>query len=115
MAGNVAKRAKGKWRARYRDEAGKEHSRHFDRKIDAQQWLDQVANVRRHATTGEAPSLRFDRDERWHLQPLAPRRYTSLLLPASVAAAPAAARPRPVVEVEKRPLSAYARLTGGVA
>lgn len=80
-----------------------------------QQWLDQVANVRRHATTGEAPRLRFDRDERWHLQPLAPRRYTSLLLPTSVAAAPAAARPRPVVEVEKRPLSAYARLTGGVA
>lgn len=42
MAGNIAKRANGKWRARYRDEAGKEHSRHFDRKVDAQQWLDQV-------------------------------------------------------------------------
>lgn len=42
MAGNIAKRANGKWRARYRDDSGKEHSRHFDRKIDAQQWLDQV-------------------------------------------------------------------------
>lgn len=45
MAGNIAKRANGKWRARYRDEAGKEHSRHFDRKIDAQQWLDQVTSA----------------------------------------------------------------------
>ena len=43
MAGNIAKRANGKWRARYRDEAGKEHSRHFDRKIDAQRWLDEIA------------------------------------------------------------------------
>ncbi|MFH5824359.1 tyrosine-type recombinase/integrase [Georgenia sp. AZ-5] len=45
MAGNIAKRANGKWRARYRDEAGKEHSRHFDRKIDAQQWLDRVTSA----------------------------------------------------------------------
>jgi hypothetical protein len=30
------------WRARYRDAAGKEHERHFERKIDAQKWLDQV-------------------------------------------------------------------------
>jgi integrase len=45
MAGNIAKRANGKWRARYRDESGKEHSRHFDRKIDAQQWLDQVTSA----------------------------------------------------------------------
>ena len=45
MAGNIAKRANGKWRARYRDEAGKERSRHFDRKIDAQQWLDQVTSA----------------------------------------------------------------------
>ncbi len=42
MAGNVAKRTKGGWRARYRDDTGKEHSRHFDRKVDAQPWLDQV-------------------------------------------------------------------------
>ena len=30
------------YRARYRDEAGKEHARHFDRKVDAQRWLDEV-------------------------------------------------------------------------
>jgi integrase len=29
------------WRARYRDDAGKEHARHFERKVDAQQWLDE--------------------------------------------------------------------------
>ena len=34
--------ASGKWRARYRDEAGREHAKHFVRKIDAQQWLDEV-------------------------------------------------------------------------
>ena len=39
---NIAKRPNGKWRARYRDESGKEHSRHFDRKIDASRWLDEV-------------------------------------------------------------------------
>ncbi len=39
---SVHKRENGQWRARYRDEAGKEHARHFDRKIDAQHWLDKV-------------------------------------------------------------------------
>ena len=42
MSGNVAKRPNGRWRARYRDEADHEHARHFDRKIDAQRWLDEV-------------------------------------------------------------------------
>lgn len=39
VAGEV--REKTRWRARYRDENGKEHARHFDRKTDAQQWLDE--------------------------------------------------------------------------
>jgi integrase len=30
------------WRARYRDPAGKEHARHFARKVDAERWLDSV-------------------------------------------------------------------------
>jgi integrase len=38
--GSVQKRPDGKWRARYRDPAGKEHARHFDRKLDAQRWVD---------------------------------------------------------------------------
>lgn len=41
MAGNIAKRPDGRWRARYRDESGKEHARHFGRKVDAQHWLDE--------------------------------------------------------------------------
>lgn len=45
MAGNIAKRPNGRWRARYRDEHGHEHARHFDRKVDAQHWLDQVAST----------------------------------------------------------------------
>lgn len=28
------------WKARYRDRSGKEHKRHFDRKVDGQKWLD---------------------------------------------------------------------------
>lgn len=44
MAGNIGKRPNGKWRARYRDESGRERARHFDRKIEAQRWLDEIAS-----------------------------------------------------------------------
>jgi integrase len=30
------------WRARYRDPAGKEHTKHFARRVDGQRWLDEV-------------------------------------------------------------------------
>lgn len=30
----------GKWQARYRDASGREHARRFDRKVDAQRWID---------------------------------------------------------------------------
>jgi Phage integrase, N-terminal SAM-like domain len=39
---SIKKRPDGKYRARYRDAKGKEHARHFARKVDAQQWLDSV-------------------------------------------------------------------------
>lgn len=39
---SIKRRDNGSWRARYRDGAGKEHARHFPRKIDAQKWLDEV-------------------------------------------------------------------------
>jgi len=42
---SIAKRPNGQWRARYRDDTGKEHSRHFTRKVDAQSWLDQVTTA----------------------------------------------------------------------
>ena len=79
-----------------------------------QRWLDRVANVRLHGTTRERPTDRFEREERFLLQPLASRRYTSLVIERS---SPTSTRraPRPIVVVEKRALSAYAQLAGGVA
>lgn len=41
MAANIAKRPNGRWRARYRDDTGREHARHFERKVDAKAWLDE--------------------------------------------------------------------------
>jgi len=39
---SITKRPDGQWRARYRDAAGKEHAKHFARKVDGQRWLDEV-------------------------------------------------------------------------
>ena len=39
---NIQKRPDGRWRARYRDPDGKEHARHFQRRVDAQRWLEEV-------------------------------------------------------------------------
>jgi integrase len=38
---SIQKRANGRWRARFRDEGGREHAQHFERKVDAQAWLDE--------------------------------------------------------------------------
>lgn len=38
---SIAKRPDGRWRARYRDDDGCEHARHFARKVDGQRWLDE--------------------------------------------------------------------------
>jgi hypothetical protein len=80
-----------------------------------QLWLERVANVRIHGTTHERPRVRFDREERFLLQPLAGRRYTSLVLDRRGASTPARPTSRSVVTVEKRSLAAYARPTGGAA
>lgn len=45
--GNVQKRPDGQWRARYRDAAGKEHAQHFDRKRDADRWVDGQESAKR--------------------------------------------------------------------
>lgn len=42
---SIQKRPDGRWRARYRDDAGKEHARHFPRKVDAQRWLDEITTA----------------------------------------------------------------------
>jgi integrase len=39
---NIQKRPDGRWRARYRDEGGQEHAKHFARKLEAKRWLDEV-------------------------------------------------------------------------
>lgn len=45
---SVKKRPDGKWRARYRGPDGRERSRHFERKVDAERWLStQTADVAR--------------------------------------------------------------------
>jgi hypothetical protein len=39
---SIQRRPDGRWRARYHDPSGRERARHFDRKIDAQRWLDEM-------------------------------------------------------------------------
>lgn len=77
-------------------------------------WLEAVANVRLHRTTGERPVERFEREERHCLRPLAPRPYESLVLPLH------RQEPRmrkmtevPSIPIQRRPLSVYARVAGG--
>lgn len=78
-----------------------------DLNAQAERWLETVCNARRHRTLGEAPAVRFERDEQARLQRLADRPYTQLtrLAPASAHRASAAAIP-----VQHRPLSAYAEV-----
>ncbi len=84
---NIQKRPNGTWRARYRDSAGKEHARHFARRVDAQAWLDGVTTavqtgayvdpVRARKTVGEL-------SEQWlvgkvNLKPSTQALYESIL------------------------------------
>jgi integrase len=39
---SIKKRPDGRWRARYRDPAGKEHAKHFARRVDAERFLTSV-------------------------------------------------------------------------
>jgi transposase len=106
-----------------RDFVGDEH---LGEELSA--WLER-ANARVHATTGEVPRDRFSRDEHPLLSPLPASAYRSLILPpatdgvrrsAESGGAPTsgvagrATPSRRVVEVEKRPLSMYAAIAGGV-
>lgn len=75
------------WRARYRDASGKEHSRNFTRKIDAQRWLDGItADVmtgtyvhpdRGQMTVGEFGRLWLDAQR--HLKASTRFRYANML------------------------------------
>src|SRR3984885_6361919 len=46
-----------------------------DLNAQAERWLATTANRRKHRTVGEAPQLRFERDERFALKSLAPSPY----------------------------------------
>ena len=52
---SIKRRPDGVWRARYRDDDGREHAKHFARKVDAQRWLDErtVSVARGHARRPE--------------------------------------------------------------
>jgi integrase len=84
---SITKRPNGQWRARYRDLAGREHARHFARKLDAERWL---ASVKTSLARGEwvDPALARvtvgDWAARWladqvQLKPSTRFRYASLL------------------------------------
>ena len=82
-----------------------------DLNAQALHWLETVANVRTHGTLKERPVDRFER-ERGLLEPLAQRTYRSLVLgPEAQKRAKAVL---PCIDVEHRPLEAYAQLSGGL-
>jgi integrase len=106
---SIKKRPDGKYRARYRDEADREHARHFDRKVDAQKWLDEVTaslirgdyvdpragkeTFRKHAETWLAvqplrPSTRYAYEShlRRHVYPVFGDRQLSTIMPSEVQA-----------------------------
>jgi len=81
-----------------------------DLNAQVQQWLEERANVRVHATTQERPVERFKRDERQALLPLPIRPY-----PRLSGVTPTQWRrpvPSPLLAVERRALAEYARLVG---
>ena len=91
---------------------GREFLGDADLAAQAARWLDDIANARCHGTTKEVPRLRFERDERALLVPLAPRPYPSVLPLTPRRAAVAAACLE--VPVERRPLETYAALLEAV-
>ena len=90
------------------------YGRHFlnDADLNAQalSWLERTANARTHRTIAEVPRVRFERDERALLKPLALRPYRPLVLPATTPAAPS--QFAVLTSVERRSLAWYDHLTG---
>jgi transposase len=92
---------------------GREFLNDADLNAQALSWTAQTANARVHRTTEEVPRVRFERDERAMLKPLALHPYRSVMqMPASQVPQP---RPCALPSVERRPLSAYGRLAGARA
>ncbi len=76
----------------------------------ARSWVDTIANVRIHGTLKQRPIDRFQ-EEREVLKHLPPRSYRSFVLPREATKHTKAILPS--IEVEHRPLAAYAQLAGG--
>jgi integrase len=84
---NIARRADGRWRARYRDTRGREYARHFGRRIDAQRWLDSVTTAVQTGTYVDPALGKITVGEwaqRWlggqaHLKPSTYERYASVV------------------------------------
>lgn len=80
-----------------------------DLNAQARSWLDRVANPRIHGTLKERPIDRFEQ-ERGELGPLALRPYRSYVLAPSPKKPSRNRTALPQIEVERRPLEAYARV-----
>jgi transposase len=95
---------------------GREFLNDADLDDQRERWLTRTANVRMHWTTKERPQIRFERDEKALLQPLALRPYHSLLLtkPRLPGDSLLQASVPSELLVERRSLAAYAELAGGV-
>lgn len=80
-----------------------------DLNAQAAQWMERTANRRVHRTTLEVPNVRFERDERALLRPLAAQPYLGVTLPST---APRRAKPAGLPQVERRSLATYDQLAG---
>jgi integrase len=84
---SITKRLDGRWRARYRDATGREHARHFTRKVDAQAWLDEVTTAVQTGTYADPAKAKITLEQwsqRWlatkvDLKPSTRARYDGLL------------------------------------
>ena len=95
---------------------GRDFASDADLNAQALRWLDTVANVRVHGTLKERPADRFEA-EGPYLKPLAPWPYRPVAprLPEPATQRADEARLPPLVEVERRPLTDYARYSGGAS
>lgn len=80
-----------------------------DLNAQALSWTTQKANARMHRTTQEVPRVRFERDERAMLKPLALHPYRSVISAPSPTPQP---RLPALPSVERRALTVYGRLAG---
>ena len=84
---SIAKRENGQWRARYRDAAGKERARHFERKADGERWLrteQSKLDVGAWTDPSRARVTVGEWSQRWlqgqlQLKPSTRQRYASIL------------------------------------